>query len=56
MEWNDLFTKDQLARISKIKNPTVTKVIELSEELDVEIETLAKYFITRNLELKNKDN
>lgn len=48
----------EIKRLEKFKNPSVTKVIRLSEELDIDIEILAKYFIDRissEMEEENKN-
>lgn len=42
-ELNDIDIK----KIEKIVNPTVTKIIEISKDLDVDIKVLAKYFIDK---------
>lgn len=39
--------KDHMKLLENIKNPTVREVIKLSDELKIEIEVLAKYFIDK---------
>ncbi|MFL1471458.1 hypothetical protein [Paraclostridium bifermentans] len=35
----------EIKRLEKFKNPSLTKIIKLSEELNVDINILLKYFI-----------
>lgn len=37
----------EIKKLAEIKNPTVTKIIELSKELDIDIKVLAEYFIDK---------
>lgn len=43
---NDL-SDIEIKKLEKIKNPTVTKIIELSKELNIDIKVLAEYFIDK---------
>lgn len=56
MELNEL-NNEQLLKLKSIKNPTITKVIKLSDELNIDMEVLAKYFIDKTsneIEAENK--
>lgn len=47
----------EIKRLEKIKNPSLTKIIKLSEELNVDINILLKYFIDKianEMEEENK--
>lgn len=48
MEIKDL-NNEQLLKLKDIKNPTITKVIKLSDELNIDMKILAKYFIDKTL-------
>lgn len=48
--------EEHLRILENIKNPTITKVIELSGELDIDIKVLAKYFIDKTSEEIEKEN
>lgn len=37
----------EIKRLEKFKNPSLTKIIKLSEELNVDINILLKYFIDK---------
>lgn len=51
---NDL-SDIEIKKLEKIKNPTVTKIIELSKELNIDIKVLAEYFIDKTTsEIENK--
>lgn len=39
-------TTEQITKLKDIKNPTITKIIELSKELNVDPIVLVKYFIS----------
>lgn len=48
--------KDEHLKILKnINNPNVTKIIQLSEKLDIDIRVLAQYFIDKESKLIDKD-
>lgn len=48
LEIKDL-NNQQLLKLKDIKNPTITKVIKLSDELNIDMKILAKYFIDKTL-------
>lgn len=48
--------EEHLRILENIKNPTITKVIELSGELEIDIKILAKYFIDKTSEEIEKEN
>ncbi|WP_290063456.1 hypothetical protein [Paraclostridium bifermentans] len=51
---NDL-SDIEIKKLEKIKNPTVTKIIELSKELNIDIKVLAEYFIDKTTnEIENE--
>lgn len=53
---NDL-REEHIKILRDIKNPTITKVIKLSDELNIDIKILAKYFIDKTsheIEVENK--
>lgn len=47
MEIEEKLKKEHIKILNNIKNPTITKVIKLSEELNVDVTILAKYFIDK---------
>lgn len=48
---------EQLLKLKSIKNPTITKVIKLSDELNIDMEILAKYFIDKTSnEIEEENN
>lgn len=48
---------EQLLKLKSIKNPTITKVIKLSNELNIDMEILAKYFIDKTSnEIEEENN
>lgn len=48
---------EQLLKLKCIKNPTITKVIKLSNELNIDMEILAKYFIDKTSnEIEEENN
>lgn len=48
---------EQLLKLKRIKNPTITKVIKLSNELNIDMEILAKYFMDKTSnEIKEENN
>ncbi|EQK41143.1 hypothetical protein C671_2789 [[Clostridium] bifermentans ATCC 19299] len=56
MEIKDL-NNEQLLKLKNIKNPTITKVIKLSNELNIDMEILAKYFIDKTSnEIEEENN
>lgn len=56
MEWNKIFTDNQIKKLNKIKNPTVTKIIDLSQEFEVDITIIFNFYADRleNEELNKK--
>ncbi|WP_191973627.1 hypothetical protein [Paraclostridium bifermentans] len=56
MEIKDL-NNEQLLKLKDIKNPTITKVIKLSNELNIDMEILAKYFMDKTSnEIEEENN
>lgn len=56
MEIKDL-NNEQLLKLKNIKNPTITKVIKLSNELNIDMKILAKYFIDKTSnEIEEENN
>ena len=56
MELKEL-NNEQLLKLKRIKNPTITKVIKLSNELNIDMEILAKYFMDKTSnELEEENN
>lgn len=56
MELKEL-NNEQLLKLKRIKNPTITKVIKLSNELNIDMEILAKYFMDKTSnEIKEENN
>lgn len=56
MEIKDL-NNEQLLKLKDIKNPTITKVIKLSDELNIDMKILAKYFIDKTInEIEEENN
>lgn len=52
---NDL-REEHIKILKGIKNPTITKVIKLSDELNIDIKVLAKYFIDKtSLEIEEEN-
>lgn len=49
MEYKGNLTEEQKLILKDIHNPTVTKIIELSKELNVSPVILVKYFIQKEL-------
>lgn len=56
MSWGKDIKDEHLRILENIKNPTITKVIELSGELEIDIKILAKYFIDKTSEEIEKEN
>lgn len=56
MSWGKDIKEEHLSILENIKNPTITKVIELSGELEIDIKILAKYFIDKTSEEIEKEN
>lgn len=56
LEWNKIFTDNQIKKLNKIKNPTVTKIIDLSQEFEVDITIIFNFYADRleNEELNKK--
>lgn len=46
---------EHLKILENINNPNITKVINLSKELDIDIKILAQYFIDKESNLIDKD-
>lgn len=56
MQIKDL-NNEQLLKLKDIKNPTITKVIKLSDELNIDMKILAKYFIDKTInEIEEENN
>lgn len=56
LEIKDL-NNQQLLKLKDIKNPTITKVIKLSDELNIDMKILAKYFIDKTInEIEEENN
>ncbi|EQK40026.1 hypothetical protein C672_3564 [[Clostridium] bifermentans ATCC 638] len=56
MELKEL-DNEQLLKLKCIKNPTITKVIKLSNELNIDMEILAKYFMDKTSnEIEEENN
>lgn len=55
MEIKDL-NNEQLLKLKDIKNPTITKVIKLSDELNIDMKILAKYFIDKTINEREEEN
>lgn len=47
METIEELNNEQKLKIKDIKNPNITKIIELSKELDLDPIVLVKYFISK---------
>lgn len=47
MDKKNNLSEVEIKRLEKFKNPSLTKIIKLSEELNVDINILLKYFIDR---------
>lgn len=56
LEWNKIFTDNQIKKLNKIKNPTVTKILDLSQEFEVDITIIFNFYADRleNEELNKK--
>lgn len=58
MEIENKLTNEQILKLKDIKNPSLTKIIKLSQELNVDIKILLEYFIDRissEMEEENKN-
>ncbi|MGL5642022.1 MAG: hypothetical protein ACRDDM_07115 [Paraclostridium sp.] len=40
---------EQISRLKDIKNPNITKIIELSKDLNIDPIILVKYFISKEI-------
>lgn len=47
MDKKNNLSEVEIKRLEKFKNPSLTKIIKLSEELNVDINILLKYFIDK---------
>lgn len=56
LEWNKIFTDNQIKKLNKIKNPTVTKILDLSQEFEVDITIIFNFYADKleNEELNKK--
>ena len=54
MNWNKIFTDEQLKLLDKIKRPTVDDILELSKEFNISDELIFIFFSEKNKNNRNK--